>query len=440
MAEQFHDAASFGAELAAAVDEQRPDDSTDTNLDGEDVDPEADDPPAVVVVGGDEAALAVARALGSEAVPTAVAATDADGVAWRSDSVVAAGELPDPAADPATFRAALADLTDDVGEFVAVPCSEAATLALLDDVPDGVVTMYPDPDVALATLDTELVYGFADDLDVDRPEAYHVAGTGDDEGPLPTVPAEDAADALGYPLECVAAAGEWLAEAVGEDPLVADDADDLAEAVAAAEAADRPLLLRERVDVERDLAVASRFGEDATHTSVEVEVEARRGGRHGPACLVDLLHGAQGDAVAAEEGLRLLNTMGYRGLCSVRLVRTPDDRTVLLDATPYPPRWLGLVTDSGPNLPYAAYVDAIDADEFLPAPPVECRWVAAADYLRYLANGGEDYLTDDQWNAYVTGRFHYAVNLSAAVLHDSDVDTVEALVRQEVGLAVRGGD
>jgi len=180
--------------------------------------------------------------------------------------------------------------------------------------------------------------------------------------------------------------------------------------------------------------VASLFGEDAEHTSVEVEIQARRGGRHGPACLVDVLK-AGSDPVAAEEGLRLLQAMGYRGLCSVRLARTPDDRTVLLDANPYPPRWLGLVTDAGPNLPYKAYADAVDADEFLPDPAGDCRWVAAADYLRYLSAGGRDYLTPDQWEAYVNGRFHYALDLTAAVLHDSDVGAVQALVRREVGLS-----
>ncbi len=433
MADTFHDADSFGPGLAAATDEGAVDDSRAVNFDGESVDPDTDDRP-VIVVGGGEAALAVTRALASEAVTTAVADTDPTDVAWRSESVNAAGELPDPAADPATFRAALADLTDDVGEVLAVPCSEAATLALLDDVPEGVTTLYPDHDVALATLDTELVYGFADDLAVERPAAYHVEGTGADDGPLPTVPAEEAADELGYPLECVAASGEWLARAVGADPYVASEEDDLAAAVAAAEAADRPLVVRERVEIERDLAVATLFDENAEHTSVEVEIRARTGGRHGPACLVDVLE-AGSDPVAAEEGLRLLHAMRYRGLCSVRLARTPDDRTVLLDANPYPPRWLGLVTDAGPNLPYSAYVDAVDADEYLPDPASDCRWVAAAEYLRHLSAGGRDHLTADQWEAYINGRFHYALDLTAAVLHDSDVGAIEALIRREVDLS-----
>lgn len=394
---------------------------------------DSDDDTPAVICGGDEAALAVAHGLESHGVPTALVDTDAGDLAWRSSAVDRAGQVADPATAPDEFRADLAEIGAAVGDVLAVPTSAAATRALLQDRPDGVLVPYEEPEPALALLDAELLYGVADRAGVDRPETYLVAG-GDGESAVPTESPDEAAASLGYPVECVAPTGEWLRDALGSDPFLAADEDDLARAVAAAEERGRRLLVRERIDAADEYRVATYFAGANQHTTVEASVTARHGGRHGRPCVMDLPDDLGEGMVAGEDGLRVLQAAGYVGLCSVRLVETADDRTLLVDASPYPPRWLRLVTDAGPNLVNVAYVEATEGDQFRPDPPEECRWIDAAAYLRYLAAGGEDHLTTDQWLAYLGGRFHYARGLSAAVLHGSDVEATLGLVRRELDL------
>lgn len=413
MADSFLDRGELGAAVADLADSD-------------------DDTPAVIS-GGDEAALAVAHGLNSDGVPIAVADGDATDLAWRSDAVDHAGAVADPAIDPEGFRDDLAAIGEAAGEIVAVPCSAAATRALLADVPDEVIVPYGDPEPALALLDRELLYGVADRAGVDRPEAYLVAGA-EGESAVPTESPEAAAASLGYPVECLAPTGDWVADALGSDPFVAADGDDLARAVAAAEERDRRLLVRERIDVETDYRVATYVGEEGTHTTAEASVVARLGGRHGRPCVMDLSDDFEEGPTVAEEGLRVLDAAGYVGLCALRLVETADGRTLLADASPHPPRWLRLVTDAGPNLPNVAYVEAAGGDQFTPDPSHECRWVDAATYLRYLRTGGTDHLTTDQWLAYLGGRYHYARGLTAAVLHGSDVGPTLGLVRRELNV------
>jgi len=430
MADEFHDTAALADAIADVAEVTEPPADapmgTPTEAEGDDSDPPA------VIVGGDHAALGVVTALRSYGIEKAIVDVDASGVAWRSDAVDVAGEVRDPATDPDGYRSDLRAIAESVGEVVLFPCSAAAVRATLADVPENVTVPYGDSDVALAVSDTELLYALADQAGVDRPTTYRVVGS--DDGPLPAKPPEDAADELGYPLECVPASGTWLAERVGADPFVAEDEDDLATAVAAAETAARTLFARESIDVETDCSLATMFEDAQQHTTAEVRTKVRRGGRHGPACLVDLERDPNEGYLTSEDGLAVLDEAGYSGPATVRLARTPDDRTVLLEASPATPRWLRIVTDSGPNLPYAAYVEACGGDEYVPDPPEECRWVAPADYLRHLATGGEDHLSEDQWLAYLSGRFQYAKGMSAALLPESDLKPTYALFRRELGL------
>jgi hypothetical protein len=412
MADSFLDRGELGAAVAELVDSD-------------------DDTPAVIC-GGDEAALAVARGLTSQTVPTAIADADATDVAWRSNAVDRAGAVADPATDPEGFRADLAEIAAAAGEVVAVPCSAAATRPLVRDAPDDVVVPYGHSEPTLVALDVELLYGAADEVGVDRPETHVVAGA-DGQSPLPIASPEDTAASLGYPVECLAPAGNWLEEAVGADPFVATDGDDLARAVATAEDRDRRLLVRERIDVDVDRRVATHIDEGGD-TTVEATVSARLGGRHGRPCLMDVSDDLDDGLDAGEGAVRLLEALGYEGLCAIRLAETTDGRTLLLDATPFPPHWLQLVSDADRNLPYAAHVEATGIEGFTPDPSHGCRWIDAAAYLRYLGAGGPDRLTTDQWRACLGGRYHYALGLSAAVLHDSDVEPMYGLIRRELGV------
>jgi len=453
MADTFHDGETLPEALATAIAE----------------DP-ADDPgPPAVVLGGDETAYALVRALESHGVLTVVADADDGDIAWRSDAVEAAGAVADPADDPEAYREDLAALVDGTlsGELVAYPCSAAATRALLADVPEGVLTGYGDPEAALALLDAERLYDAADDADVPRPDAAVVAGAGED-GPLDRVDPAALGDRLGFPLECTAATGSWLSEAVGADPFVAADEDDLAAAVAAAEARDRRLVARERVEFVEDRAALTVAGapdpdddedeirdvlvdeegneipfdqsEDLDEAvgqagpAAEVVVEARRGGRHGDACVARTPE-LDADRRVVDPTKTLLAAAGFEGLAAARYGVTDDDRAVLLDATPHAPRWTRLVTDAGMNLPYVLHVAASQERGFPTDPATNCRWVSFADYLPYVAGGGADLLSDDEWLAYIGGRYYYGTTLTAAALHDSDTDVTYGLVRRELGLS-----
>jgi hypothetical protein len=456
MATTFHETAELADALATAIDE----------------DPADDVGTPAVVLGGDEAAYGVVRALESYGILTVVADSDPDDIAGHSDAVDVAGRVSDPATDPEAFRrdvAGIVDGTED-DELVAYPCSAAATRALLSDVPDGVLTGHEDPEAALALLDTERVYALADEAGVERPAAAVAAGVGED-GPLDREEPETTADRVGYPVECTAGTGAWLAEAVGADPFVAEDESALARAVAAAEDADRRLVVRERVALDEDraaLAVAGgdRAGndgetedllreEDGTtrpldeppeeaeaeddrpldgFAAAEVVVRARRGGRHGVACVAET-PGPDAEREVLDPASSLLTAAGCEGLAAVRFGVTDDDRAVLLDASPHAPRWLRLVTDAGANLPYVSYVGVTQDLQPTGDLTTNTRWVSFADYLPHVADGGEDHLSDDQWLAYIEGRYHYGSALTAAALHSSDADVTYALVRRELGLS-----
>jgi len=456
MADTFHETADLADALATAIDE----------------DPADDVGTPALVLGGDESAYAVVRALESYGVLTVVLDSDPNDIAWHSDAVEVAGQVADPATDPEAFREDIAGIVDGTedGRVVAYPCSAAATRALLSDVPDGVLTGYDDPAAALALLDTERLYALADEAGIERPDAVVAAGA-DAEGPLEREDPEAAARRLGYPVECTAATGAWLADAVGADPFVARDEEALARAVAATEDAERRLVVRERIALAEDRAVLALTGseqagqeggeevllreDDGTTRPLdeppeengagtdeglgafvggEVHHQARRGGRHGAVCLAET-PGPDAERTVLEPARSLLTAADCGGLAAARFGVTDDGRAVLLDASPHAPRWLRLVTDAGANLPYISHITATGGQQPSGDLTTSVRWVAFADYLRHVAGGGEDTLTDNQWMAYIEGRYHYGPGLTAAVLHKSDVDVTYALLRRELGLS-----
>jgi len=238
--------------------------------------------------------------------------------------------------------------------------------------------------------------------------------------------------------------------------------------------ADRRLLVRERISFAEDRAVLALLGrvgdgdvedddpedllreEDGTLrplegppaeaqaddenrgtdgvVAVEVAVRARRGGRHGDACLVETPE-PDAESTVVDPATSLLTAAGFRGFAAVRFGVTDDQQPVLLDVTPHAPRWLRVATEAGPNLPYISHEHVTREQRFSADATVGARWVSFADYLPYVADGGEDHLTDSQWMAYITGRYQYAASLTTAAMHGSDTDVTYALLRRELGLS-----
>jgi hypothetical protein len=391
------------------------------------------DRPPALVVGNGTTALGVARAIAKNAAPVLQAAPS-PGIVWRSDDVPVAGRITDPREDPAGFRDDLAVVADAAGPPpLVVPCSPAGVHALLEDVPAGVDTLYDDPDAALALLDTERAFAAAADADVPAAGAYHVAGTGSDDGPLETASPDAIGDDLGFPLVCTPAlAHEGLPD--GDGAVRVDSAGDLEALADAAAADDVRLVAREHVaGVERSVGSYHVHGE--THATVDVAVTARRDGPAGNECIVDLDHPDPTEpGPATEDALDLLHEAGVTGPCELRFAER-DGAFVLTDVRPRPWRWVWLPASMDTNQLYVGYVRNEPGEEsYAPDPPRECRWVAMADYWRHLAAGGADVLAEDDWFAVLSGRSPYAMALATAVHRDSDLGPTYSLIRRELGV------
>ena len=399
------------------------------------------DRPPALVCNAHVTGLEVARSLADRGIPVVALDRVDTGVAHASDAVALAGRVTYPLDDEAGFRDDLEALAAALGsQPVAFGCMDEWVHALARTRPEGVRLPFA-ADRVDAVLDKVALYGVADDLGVAYPESYRLAetlpatdggaATAADPDRAPRVrSADEAAEALGFPIVVKPALKRRFEEALGTNVLEVADREAYDDVVARARAAGVRAMAQARVDVEPggDRSFVSYAPPTGEPFGV-VGRPARYPEPFGTSCLVETVEGPDVEAA----GRAVLEATGYHGISEAEFVTdAATGERVLLDVNTRPWKWIGLPVAAGADLPYAAYADAV-GETYDPDPPRDATWVYLADYLRRLADGGDDRLSTAQWRALATGAFVDDPSLATAVYRPDDPGPALQLLETEVG-------
>ncbi|WP_134669983.1 carboxylate--amine ligase [Halorussus marinus] len=400
------------------------------------------DRPPAIVANAHVTGVSVARALKTRDVPVIAVDRNGKGVAPYSDAVDFAGRVTYPLDDEDGFREDVEALAAELDhEPVAFGCMDEWVHALSRSDPDGVALPFADRETVNAVLDKESLYGVAEDLGVPYPETYRVAETdpaetGGAAGAASTresVPAETAADRLGFPLVVKPALKRKFEEAVGTNVVeVADRAEFLDVVENAADAGIR-VMAQEKVPAVRgeDCSLASYVPESGAPVSVVGNARVRYPLGYGTSCVVQ-----RADAPEVEENaLAVLEETGYYGISEAEFVYDGDrEEYVLLDVNTRPWKWISLPVQAGANLPLAAYADEV-GESYEPDEIRDATWAYLADYLRLLGSdeGFADVLGREEWLAIASGAFESLEDLTTGVYRPSDPGPAYQLLQTEFG-------
>lgn len=373
--------------------------------------------------------LGVARALASHDVPVIALDRTSDGVAPGSDAVTVAGAITYPLDDLDGYREDLETLASVLDHApVAFGCMDEWVHALAETRPAGVDLSF-EPDSIASVLDKTALYARCADLDVPYPETYRIEEAGiDGEGP-PVRTADDAATALEFPLVLKPARKRAFEEVVGTNVVEVHDGKEYRDIVETAADEGVRLMAQERVDIAtgEDCSLASYVPADGTPIAVVGNARVRYPANYGTSCVVDRIE----NPTLRERALSVLEASGYHGISEAEFVYDrARDEYVLLDVNTRPWKWIGMPVAAGANLPMAAYAEATgDAvTDYTCDEPADVRWVYLADYLKRLASGGRDVLSETEWLALARGEFDSVVT---GVYRPADPEPAYQLLQNE---------
>jgi predicted ATP-grasp superfamily ATP-dependent carboligase len=347
--------------------------------------------------------LAVARALSARGVPVIALDQVGDGAAIPSDAVDLAGAVTYPLDDREGFRRDVEAVAAELGhDPVAFACMDEWVHAYVDTEPAGVRLPFAGRDVVDGVLDKTNLYALAEDLDVPYPETYRVAETtGDGDGP-PVRTAEEAADALGFPLVVKPALKREFEAVVGTNVVEVGDREQFEDVVAHAAEEGVRVMAQRQVDVAvgEDRSLASYVGPDGDTLALVGNARVRHPAGYGTSCVVDRVE----SRTVRERALSVLRESGYHGISEAEFVYDRRrEEYLLLDVNTRPWKWVGMPVAAGRNLPAAAYADAT-AGDYEAGRDRDVRWVYLPDYVERLATGeGPDVLSRQEWTALAAG-------------------------------------
>lgn len=390
--------------------------------------------PPAIVCNAHITGLGVARALSAHEVPVIAIDKNGDGVAPNSEAVDLAGQVSYPLDDEAGFEADVEALVDELdGAAVAFACMDEWVHAFARTRPDGVRLPFA-ADRIDAVLDKESLYGTAEALGVPYPETYRIRETAANGGTVEYAPeamtADEAADALGFPLVIKPALKREFEAAIGTNVIEVEDADEYAEIIDAARRHQISIMAQERVPVipGEDRSYVSYVPAEGDPLGV-VGNPARHPMVYGTSCLVQ----QRPDPTVERRARSILEETGYHGISEAEFVYDGDrDEYVLLDVNTRPWKWISLPVEAGANLPYAAYADAVGA-EYQAEPLSDATWVYLRDYLALLSDGGADWLTAAQWRSLISGDFEGERGLTTGVYSPADPGPMQQLLATEIG-------
>ena len=389
------------------------------------------DRPPAIVCNAHITGLSVARALGAKDVPVVALDRTGDGVAPRSNAIVAAGEVTFPLDDPEGFRADVEQIADALDhEPVIFPCMDEWVHAVSETEPAGVRRPFAEREAVEAVLDKESLYARAEELGIPYPETYRLAEVDPDE----------AAAELGFPLVVKPARKREFEELLGTNVLEVSDREEYHDLLDRAAEAGVRVMAQEKVPVAvgEDRSVASYVPPEGDPLAIVGNARVRYPRGYGTSCVVDRVVDPELEARA----LGLLEESGYYGISEAEFVYDAErEEYVLLDVNTRPWKWISMPVEAGANLPYAAYADAVGL-EYEPEYPgrstdevAETRWVYLRDYLAGLAENptATDVLTRSEWEALLSGDFESARGLTTGVYRPSDPGPTVQLLETEFG-------
>ncbi len=388
------------------------------------------DRPPALVSNAHVTGLGVARALARYDIPVIALDRTPDGVAPGSEAVALAGEVTYPLDDLDGYRRDLERIANCLDHSpVAFGCMDEWVHALANARPDGVTLSFA-PDSIDGVLDKTALYARCDALDVPYPESYRIEETGiDGDGP-PVRTAEDAAEALGFPLVLKPARKREFEEVAGTNVVEVSDREEYRDIVGLASEANVRVMAQERVDIAtgEDCSFASYTPAEGEPRGIVGNARVRYPASYGTSCVVDSVT----NSTLRERASSVLDASGYHGISEAEFVYdTSREEYVLLDVNTRPWKWIGLPVATGVNLPMAAYSEATgeDGEQFLDDDPRDRRWLYLADYLKRLSDGGQDVLTQTEWQTLLGGNADG--DIVTGVYHPADPEPAYQLLRTE---------
>lgn len=392
------------------------------------------DRPPAIVANAHVTGLSVARALQARDVPVIAIDRNGQGVAPYSDAVDFAGRVTFPLDDEDGFREDVEALAAELDhEPVAFGCMDEWVHAFSRTDPEGVRLPFADRETVNAVLDKESLYAVAEELDVPYPETYRIAETDFGESSRDSVPAEEAADLLDFPLVVKPALKRQFEEAVGTNVIEVADRAEFLDVVENAKQEGIRVMAQEKVPVVRgeDCSLASYVPESGDPVSFVGNARVRYPLGYGTSCVVQ-----RADAPQVEENaLAVLDETGYHGISEAEFVYDGDrEEYVLLDINTRPWKWISLPVQAGANLPLAAYSDAV-GESYDPDEIGDARWVYLADYLTLLSGDDQfaDVLGRSDWLSLLSGDFESRDDLTTGVYRPSDPAPTYQLLQTEFG-------
>lgn len=366
--------------------------------------------------------LAVARSLASNDIPVIAIDRVNTGVAPYSTAVHTAGTVTYPLDDEAAFKTdieAISRVLDH--DPVVFPCMDEWVHALSATTPTGINLPFA-PNTIEDVLDKEALYGTAKSLEIPIPETYTIEETttkhSRPDGP-PTRSLTEITELLSFPFVIKPARKRQFEETIGTNVLEIKTKSEFTDIVHRCQSEQIRILAQRKLDIKpgTDRSFASYRPHATNPIPGCVGRPVRYPQAYGTSCAVEHVQ----EPLITKRAKRILNKTEFTGISETEFIYdATEDDYLLLDINTRPWKWIGLPTQAGINLPYAAYQDTLDN----PIPdqtPHDATWVYLPDYLQYLHSSTPiDILTPAHWNDLITGAFETNPELTTAVYSPTD--------------------
>ncbi len=387
--------------------------------------------PPAIICNAHITGLAVARALASHDIPVIAIDRVETGVAPYSTAVHTAGTVTYPLDDETGFKSDIEAISHTLDhDPVVFPCMDEWVHALSNTTPTGIQLPFA-PDTIDDVLDKEALYGTAKSLEIPIPETYAIEKTTTPNtranGP-PIRTLTEITDLLSFPFVIKPARKRQFEETIGSNVIEVQTKSELTDIVERCQNEQIRILAQRKLDIKpgTDRSYVSYLPRETTPAQGCVGRPIRYPQAYGTSCAVERVQ----EPTITTRSKQILNETGFTGISETEFIYdATEDDYVLLDINTRPWKWIGLPTQAGINLPYAAYQDTLGNP--LPKPTLhDATWVYLPDYLQSLhAPNSTDILTPAHWNDLLTGAFDTNPELTTAVYSPTDPDPTYQLLQ-----------
>jgi D-aspartate ligase len=387
--------------------------------------------PAAVVFNCHITGLAVVRSLGRRGVPVIGLDRDTNGLGLHSRYTTIAGRCPYPLESERAFINLLMEIGAALNhKAVLFPCLDEWVFAVARhraELEEYFILPFSGLDTIERILDKKLLYRMCHQRGIPIPRTFYIG----EQSP------EQIAKQIRFPCIVKPALQREFTSEFGEKVFRASSREEFLNMCK--RAAHHPLLAQEIIGSGTDsfYSLCSYIGRDRQPKGVFVGRKLEQyPPDFGTACLVDSRYVEQ----VVERGLDILNRFGYYGISEVEFIY--DDRDgdfKLLDINTRVWKWIGLPIRAGIDLPWLAYMDAIQGWVEPAGRQVDgLKWFYLKDYvkLRQMQAGPpEARLTHRDWLDLIGGRADDSSTIVPAVLSNDDpepfVQLIESLFEQQ---------